>query len=205
MPSSPFPNKRIAVAVSGGGRSLRNLVHSERDFEIAGVISSSSTNKAVTIAANHNLPVLIQDFRTPDQEAIYSWLDQHEVSLLVLAGFLKKFPLRPEWSERIINIHPALLPKYGGPGMYGQRVHEAVLKAKEVRSGATVHYVNEVYDDGEVISQIEVPVSPGDDVEELARKVFAAECELLPTTIEKLFQGEWPKSPGQIERLVYEP
>jgi folate-dependent phosphoribosylglycinamide formyltransferase PurN len=112
--------------------------------------------------------------------------------MVVLAGFLKLLPIDVNWPGKIINIHPALLPKFGGKGMHGRAVHEAVLAAGEVVSGATVHFVNEQYDEGAIISQIEVTIEKTDTVDALASRVFAAECRLLPWTIDRIAEGVLP-------------
>ena len=113
-----------------------------------------------------------------------------KVDLVVLAGFLWKVPsnLIQAYSGQIINIHPALLPKYGGKGMYGMNVHKAVIEAKEAESGITIHYVNEVYDDGEVIAQSKCKLSAQDDAESLAQKIHALEYEHFPKVIEEVIK-----------------
>jgi len=119
-------------------------------------------------------------------------LQKHEVDLVVLAGYMKK--IGPEVLEkfkgRIINIHPALLPKFGGPGMYGNNVHEAVLQAKEKESGATIHLVSEEYDRGKILAQTVVKVEPDDSVESLAARVLAVEHKLLVATVMKIAKHE---------------
>ncbi len=114
-----------------------------------------------------------------------SALEGTAAGLVVLAGYLKRVPeaVVRAWRGRIINIHPALLPRHGGPGMYGRRVHQAVLDSGEAESGATVHLVTEEYDQGPVLGQATVPVLPGDTAEELAARVLAAEHRLLPAAV----------------------
>ena len=101
----------------------------------------------------------------------------------MLAGFLHYLPIPAAWRGRVVNIHPALLPKFGGKGMYGDRVHQAVIEAREKESGCTVHWVDDVYDHGAVILQKRVPVRPDDTAEDLAHRVFDAECEAYPEAI----------------------
>jgi folate-dependent phosphoribosylglycinamide formyltransferase PurN len=187
---------RIAVAVSGSGRSLANFLERqsrEGGYEVVAVIASRPDCRAASIAREAGLPLFVEDF-SPARLAdvgtrLYSWLAEQRVDLVVLAGFLKLFPLAPGWEKRILNIHPALLPKHGGRGMYGDRVHAAVLAARETQSGPTVHYVNERYDEGAIIEQAVVPVLPGDTAHTLADRVFAAECELYPRVVARLLSS----------------
>lgn len=185
---------RVAVAVSGSGRSLQNFLKQSGHygFQVVAVIASREDCLGVTIACDAGLPVFVEDF-TPLRlgeisTKLYPWLAALQVDLIALAGFLKLFPLAPDWDKRVINIHPALLPRFGGRGMYGDRVHAAVLAAGDKQSGATVHYVNERYDEGAVIAQAVVPVYMDDNVQSLASRVFAAECELYPRVIQSLLQ-----------------
>jgi formyltetrahydrofolate-dependent phosphoribosylglycinamide formyltransferase len=179
---------RIAVCVSGGGRSLSNLidVQDQYDYRVALVVASSPKIGAVAVAERYGIPLLSANFANDVEDMVYEAFAQHGVELVVLAGFLKLFPVRKGWEKRVINIHPALLPKYGGKGMHGHHVHAAVIKAAEKESGATVHYVNERYDEGEILAQARVQVVAGDSPESLAARVFAAESELLPQTVHKL-------------------
>ena len=144
---------KIAVAVSGKGRTLQNFLQGSYPFEVGAVISSSPKAAALAIAEKHGLPIFTGDFQTIDPRHLDEWLKQHGIAWIALAGFLKPFPPLPSFLNRVINIHPSLLPHYGGHGMYGMRVHEAVLAAKEPVSGATVHFVNERYDEGSIIAE----------------------------------------------------
>lgn len=191
---SPF---KIVVAVSGQGRSLGNLIkeqHQCGDFSVVGVISSKRSCGAVELAEENSLPVYIDAFDGGDDpaEELCRWLKLIEPDMIVLAGFLKKFPTRFVEScpgtDYMINIHPSLLPKHGGPGMYGNRVHESVLKAGDVMTGASIHLVTNKYDHGNLVSQIRVPVMSDDTAWSLASRVFAAECRLLPATIRAFAQ-----------------
>jgi phosphoribosylglycinamide formyltransferase 1 len=190
----------IVVAVSGGGRSLANLLALEAlpstRFQVKGVIASNPECGGVKIAESAQLPVFVGRFSQKslpsEAAALQIWLEAINPQLIVLAGFLKVFPILAPWAKSIINIHPALLPKHGGKGMFGDRVHAAVLDAKEQVSGATTHFVTEKYDEGPIIAQIEVPVLPQDQVSDLATRVFAAECQLLPLTINKLIDATYP-------------
>lgn len=148
------------------------------------VISNRQEADGLAVARAHGIPThLLNDIADPAE-----WLRVlagAEADLVVLAGFLKRVPdqVVEAWRGRIINIHPALLPRHGGPGRYGRRVHEAVLAAGETVSGATVHLVTEEYDRGAILGQAEVPVLPGDTPEELAARVLAVEHRLLPAAV----------------------
>jgi phosphoribosylglycinamide formyltransferase 1 len=201
--------KRIIVAVSGGGRSLQNLLDLQKDaaclYEVVGVISSSSSCRAVDIAVASNLAVFVSAFDKKAMSLVKSlreWVSGLCPDLCVLAGFIRLFPLDVV-SCPIINIHPALLPKYGGKGMYGQKVHDAVYKDKELITGATVHFVNERYDEGAIIAQIEVDVGQCKSAEDIQAKVFRAECQLLPQAITGLLKGELPLTDGRVYRASY--
>lgn len=184
---------RLAVMISGGGTSLQNLIDRIRDgrlpgVEIAVVISSRSEVAGVARAEAAGLPVdVIRVKDVPDvknfSDHIALTLDVYAPDLVVQAGWLCYWMPPAKWLGRVINIHPALLPKYGGKGFYGSHVHEAVLAAGEAETGATVHLVDHEYDHGKIISQRKCPVQPGDTVETLAARVMALERELLPEVI----------------------
>ena len=208
--SATLGAKKIAVAVSGSGRSLQNFLvnaPSYPEYVVAGVIASRQDCRAVEIANERKLPVFIGNFSpgaASCQKSLDEWLRDKSIDWVALAGFLKKFPDLPEWRQRVINIHPALLPKFGGKGMYGDRVHAAVLAAGESISGATIHFVTENYDEGAIIAQVTVPVLAYDRPETLAARVFAAECELYPEVLKRLILGSLPLSSGHVERVKYE-
>ena len=186
---------RLAVLLSGSGRTLENFLERRDDgalpVDIVGVVSSRGDVRGVDIARDAGLPVTVlrrRDF--PDQAAhnaaIAAWLQPRRPQIVALAGYLCYF-IRPAWfAGPVVNIHPALLPAHGGQGMYGDRVHAAVLAAGDAESGCTVHHVDEQYDHGAVIAQARVPVLPGDDVPALAARVFAAECDLYPRVLADL-------------------
>lgn len=195
-PGAPF---RLAVLISGGGTGLQNLVDRIRDgrlpgVQIAVVISSRSEVPGVARAGAADLPVdviRVKDFpdvaRFSDQIALT--LDVYDVDLVVQAGWLCYWRPPSRWRSRVINIHPALLPKFGGKGCYGRQVHEAVLAAKEARSGATVHWVDDQYDHGPILLQRECPVLPDDTPETLTERVQAIERDLLPEAIAAIQTG----------------
>ena len=183
---------RLAVLVSGGGRSLENLAelvaHEELAVEIALVISDRPGIGALERCARLGIPALVLPYQALGGAAGFSArafaeLEARGVRLCVLAGFLRLLQVPEAWRGRVINIHPALLPAFGGKGMYGDRVHAAVLAAGAKESGCTVHYVDDHYDHGAPILQRRVPVLPGDDAHALADRVFLAECEAYPAAI----------------------
>jgi phosphoribosylglycinamide formyltransferase-1 len=182
---------RIAVFASGGGTNLQSLIDATKNGELKGrvavVISNNSGSYALVRAANENIPTHHLSGKThPDRDEfaarVLDVLRQNRVNLVVLAGYMKLLPSEvvKEFRYRIINIHPALLPKFGGKGMYGLNVHRAVLEANERISGATVHFVDEIYDHGAILIQRTVPVLPDDDPERLASRVLEVEHRILP-------------------------
>ena len=178
---------RVAVGASGGGSNLGALLDAfppGSDAEIVLVISDRPGAGALERAARRGVPTVVLDDPSSGDE----WnaqLAAHRADLVVLAGYLKLVP--PEvianWSGRIINIHPALLPDFGGPGMYGLRVHRAVIDSGARETGASVHLVTEEYDRGAVLAQARVPVETGDTPERLAARVLEAEHRLLPAVV----------------------
>jgi phosphoribosylglycinamide formyltransferase-1 len=184
--------KKIAIFASGSGTNAQNIIaFFEKDNSAEVVLVLSNNPKAIVLerAKKHQVQTCVFDSAQLESETgVLNTLLSHEIEFIVLAGFLWKFPkaLLAHFGGRVINIHPALLPKYGGKGMYGEHVHRAVIKNKEKSSGITIHYVNEHYDDGAVIFQAECPVSPGDTAEDLAKKVHALEQQYFPKIIKKL-------------------
>lgn len=187
----------IAVFVSGRGSNLRALFEkiSGHDIKICAVISDKKDCGAVEFAISNSIPVFFVSSIKKEGFSSYFQLAQELkkilVDLIVLAGFLKKIPddFIDEFEKKIINIHPALLPLYGGKGMYGMNVHKAVFEAKEKVSGATVHYVDKIYDHGEIISQRSVDISNAVSAEEIASKVLRIEHELLPEIVIKISES----------------
>ncbi|MBT7088759.1 phosphoribosylglycinamide formyltransferase, partial [bacterium] len=125
-------------------------------------------------------------------QTILATLQKHKVNLVILAGYMKKISplILAAYKNRILNIHPALLPKFGGPGLYGLKVHTAVLAAHSQESGATVHLVDEIYDHGRILNQVKVPVLPNDTPETLAQRVLVQEHQLYPKTLRKISKNE---------------
>ncbi|GJM20327.1 MAG: phosphoribosylglycinamide formyltransferase [Planctomycetota bacterium] len=185
---------RIAVLLSGGGRTLLNLCERIADgslpVRVAGVVSSLRSARGVERARALGLRVKVlrpRDFASQAEFATAQaeHLDTLDVQLVIMAGYLVHFPVPERWRGRILNIHPSLLPRHGGQGMFGDRVHAAVLAAGDRESGCTVHVVDDEYDSGPVLAATRVPVHPGDDVDSLAARVFEAECETYPRAILK--------------------
>lgn len=189
---------KIAVGVSGSGRSLLNLLEHQHNnsFTVALVFSSSATAGANKVAERYGVPHMVFDFsgqrREQTKSELYAAFDTHGIDLVVLAGFLKLLPVDHRWQNKIINIHPALLPKYGGKGMHGIHVHEAVVQSGDLKTGATVHFVNERYDEGHIIAQVELPIGREDAPTVVGEKVFQAECRLLPAVISAIAAGRLP-------------
>jgi formyltetrahydrofolate-dependent phosphoribosylglycinamide formyltransferase len=187
---------RVAVAVSGRGSNLQALLDSlpaGAPAMVVLVLSNRVAAGGLEIARRYRIPAeILSD--PGDATAWLEALERAQADLLVLAGYLRLVPpgVIDRWRGRIINIHPALLPAFGGPGMYGRRVHEAVLRSGARESGASVHLVDEVYDRGEVLAQERVPVLPDDTVDSLAARVLAAEHRLLPAVVLAAAQSGQP-------------
>jgi phosphoribosylglycinamide formyltransferase-1 len=184
--------KRIALFISGTGGNALNLLRACVEGRVPGlpVLGLASTAKAGGLArfAEEGLATAIvirSDFETDEafSEACYREAEARGAEVICLCGWLKKLTVPTRWQGGILNIHPGLLPQYGGPGMYGMRVHRAVLAAGEGESGATVHLVDDDYDHGRVLGQLRVPALPGDTPEDLQRRVYAAEMELYPRAL----------------------
>lgn len=188
---------RVAVLLSGSGRTLENLItlrdREELAIDIPIVISSRSTVRGVEVARAAGIETHVvsrRQYQTPAELSvrIAALFAPHQVELIVLAGFLSQLDILPEWEGRMINIHPSLLPLFGGHGLYGGRVHEAVLASGMKVSGCSVHFVNAEYDSGPIILQRCVPVAEDDTPESLGARVFQAECQAYPEAI-RLFQA----------------
>jgi phosphoribosylglycinamide formyltransferase-1 len=180
----------IATLLSGEGRSILNLADKirtgELDAEIRVVIAHDASLAGVARCREIGLEVCI--VTEPDAEACSDAIDEvlqrSQAELICLCGYLRRFRVGELWSGRVVNIHPALLPEFGGRGMYGRRVHEAVLDTASMESGCTVHWVDEEYDRGPIILQERCEVRQGDDIDSLSRRVFDLECSVYPRAIE---------------------
>ena len=186
-------NKLVFFA-SGSGSNFQSVIDAVKNNEIDAVISGLITDNdragAIERAKNHNIETtIIPDFDSQDaDDKLIKYLNKWEPDLIVLAGFLKKIPdhITRLYPQKIINIHPSLLPKYGGKGFFGSHVHRAVLESGDGVSGCTVHFVNEKYDEGKIIKQTQVKVLPEDTVETLAQRVLSEEHKLLPEVIKQI-------------------
>ncbi len=188
--------KHLAIFASGTGSNAAKIVdYFEKvpDIKIALIVSNRADAGVLNLGKAHNIPTKVinrEDFYHSNQ--ILFDLQDSNVHWIILAGFLWLVPsyLINSYPGRIINIHPALLPKYGGKGMYGIRVHEAVHKAEEPKSGISIHYVNERYDEGQIIFQATCDLSPEDQPEDIRRKVLKLEHQYFAPVIEKLIRKE---------------
>ena len=201
---------RIAVLLSGTGRSLANLQQEitagRLHADIAVVVSSKPEAYGLERAKAHGLDAVAVPRREhADLEAfnaaINAVLVQYDVDLVVLAGFLSLYQPLPALAGRVMNIHPALLPAFGGKGFYGDRVHQAVLDSGVKVSGCTVHFADSQYDHGPIILQTAVPVLDDDTVPSLAARVFAAECEAYPRAVQ-LFGDDRLRLEGRRVRIL---
>lgn len=192
---------KIAVFASGKGSNLAAILREIEcghihHAEIVLVISNNSTAGALELARDHGIPAVHISRRhcTSDEEftkKLKSLLEEHHVTFIVLAGYMKKVDssIIDEYKNKIINIHPALLPLFGGTGMYGMHVHEAVIAGKSAVSGATVHLVDNEYDHGSIIIQRSIDVAPDETPESLAAKVLQIEHELYPEAVKLFAEG----------------
>lgn len=185
--------QRIAIFASGNGSNFQRIAEyfvGNAEIEITVLYSNRPDAYALHRAKNLGIPTVAFNrerfYHTTD---ILTDLQSRQINWIVLAGFLWLVPddILKAFEGRILNIHPALLPKYGGKGMYGMRVHEAVVAAGDSESGITIHLVNESYDEGQVIFQARCPVLPGDKAEDIAAKIHLLEYEHFPIVIGELF------------------
>lgn len=190
---------RCAVLISGAGRTLKNLL----DYKSAGrlnnvcfplVVSSSSTAAGLQYAPLCNADAHVierKDFDSDDafSDAIYALIEQRQCNFIVMAGFMRKLIIRPEWENKAVNIHPSLIPSFCGPGFYGKKVHQAAIEYGVKVSGCTVHFVTNEVDGGPIILQKTVPVNPEDDADALAARVLEMEFQALPEALELIAAG----------------
>lgn len=192
LSSKKNTSKKIILFASGSGTNAENIIkYFQRNNKAEVVLVLSNKKEAGVLARAKKLGVKASYFTRKElyeSGDVLECLREIEPDLIVLAGFLWIFPpiILEEFSQKVINIHPALLPKYGGKGMYGMNVHQAVVAQREMESGISIHYVNEVYDQGKIIFQKAVPLTGEDTPEAVAQKIHALEYEHFPQVIEKL-------------------
>ncbi|MCC6491437.1 MAG: phosphoribosylglycinamide formyltransferase [Pirellulales bacterium] len=195
MSSAPL---RLAVLISGGGRTLKNFLDLAADdrlpVDVRLVISSASAARGLAFAQEANIPTAVFERRQYDShqaygDALFAACREANVDYVAMAGFLKLAPVPADFTARVLNIHPALIPSFCGHGMYGLRVHQAALDYGVKVTGVTVHFVDNQYDAGPIIWQQPVPVFDDDDAESLAKRVFEAEKEAYPHVLRLLAAG----------------
>ena len=187
--------KKIVIFASGSGTNAENIaVHfsKSRFAEVACIFSNNENAKVLERAKKHNISSEVFSKEDFSGDKVLQKLKNIQPDWIVLAGFLLKFPenIIQSFPDKIINIHPALLPKFGGKGMYGMNVHRAVIENKEVETGITIHFVNENYDEGNIIFQKSVPLSTDETPESVAAKVHELEQRFFPEIIEKLINQD---------------
>lgn len=186
--------KKLVLFASGSGSNVEKIIRyflENTVAEVVAVFSNKADAGVVQKAHDYQVPVVVVSKSELDNGGVLSKVNEFSPDLIVLAGFLLKFPsdIIAAYPDKVINIHPALLPKYGGKGMYGMNVHRAILDNKESETGISIHYVNEHYDEGAIIFQERVNVSDCISPEEIAAKVQQLEHEHFPKVIEKLLQS----------------
>ncbi|MEX0741157.1 MAG: phosphoribosylglycinamide formyltransferase [Phycisphaeraceae bacterium] len=189
----------MGIFISGGGTTMLNLAEQIKagklDAEIGLVISSRADAAGVARAQQAGLATHVvnrKDYASVEafSDAVWQVVDRYEIDLICMAGFLSLLRIPERYLGRVMNIHPSLLPKFGGKGMFGRHVHEAVIAAGETESGCTVHFANNAYDQGPIILQRPCPVLPDDTAETLAERVFEQECLAYPEAIRMIQNGE---------------
>src|SRR5687768_10820916 len=185
----------IAIFASGGGSNAEEIMRYFRNhpkINVALVVTNNPKAGVLHRAEGFHIPCYIYQPEEIENGILEKTLDAYKIDFIVLAGYLKKVPdaLIKKYDHRMVNVHPALLPNYGGKGMYGMNVHKAVVAARESKSGMTIHFVNEHYDEGAIIEQHEVQINPTDSPERVAQKVLELEHRYFAPCIEKLISGQ---------------
>jgi phosphoribosylglycinamide formyltransferase-1 len=189
-------NIPIAIFASGNGTNAENIIShlktiSNVEISVSLIVTDKENAGIHEVAFKNNIPIFVipkSDINIGDE--ILKHLKKHQIEFIVLAGYLKKIPtnILQAYEQNVINIHPALLPKYGGKGMYGKYVHQAVIENKEPESGITIHFVDEIYDNGEIILQEKCSISENDTAESLAEKIHQLEYKHYPEVIANLLK-----------------
>lgn len=187
--------KKIILFASGGGSNAEQIMQyfdGKQQYTVSAVLTNNQNAGVIDKAKNYNIPTFIFDREGLNEGKVLQIVNEIQPDLIVLAGFLLKFPadIIAAYPHKVINIHPALLPKYGGKGMYGINVHRAVLENKEKESGITIHYVNDNYDEGNIIYQHAIAVEECISPEEVALKVLSLEHEHFPRVIEEILDKQ---------------
>lgn len=187
--------KNIAVFASGAGTNTRQIIkyfNQHQSIKVALIVCNNPAAGVLKIAEENKIDSVIISRSEMLSDEFVSLLKKRSIDLIILAGFLWKVPpgVIRSFPNKIINIHPALLPKYGGKGMYGEAVHRAVIAAGEKQSGITIHYVDEHYDNGKIISQETVPIDEGETSESLAKKIHDLEYKFFAPRIEELLRDQ---------------
>lgn len=205
--SNPFT---ISVLISGGGTTLRNLIEKrsqgQLDAEICQVISSNPRAAGIQFANQAGIACQILDHRKSDgveafSASVFEAIRASGAGLVVMGGFLRRLKIPVDFENRVINIHPSLIPAFCGKGLYGSRVHQSVIEYGCKITGCTVHFVDDQYDHGPIIAQKAVSVLATDDAQTLAARVFERECELYPETI-NLIAADRVKLHGRLVEIV---
>lgn len=184
--------KKLVIFASGSGSNAENIIrhfHHKKTAEVVAIFTNNASAGVIERAKKYQIPVGIFSRHTfYDTSNLDDELRNIQPDLIILAGFLWLFPARlvQKYPNKILNIHPALLPKFGGKGMYGDRVHQAVLAAGETEHGVTVHLVNEAYDEGNIVLQRSFPVAANETLDSLLKKIHNLEYGLFPEAIEKI-------------------
>jgi phosphoribosylglycinamide formyltransferase 1 len=186
--------KNIAIFASGSGSNTQNIIEhfsNHKSINVTVILTNNPKALVIQRAIFFNVPYFIfdrDDFY--NKNTVLDFLSKNKIDFIVLAGFLWLIPdaIISAFPDKIINIHPALLPKYGGKGMYGEKVHRAVLENKECETGITIHYVNKFYDQGTIIFQEKCKIESGDTIDSIASKVHQLEYKFFPTIIEKMIK-----------------
>ncbi len=190
-----FMQQNIAIFASGTGSNAKKIVEHFKhnpNINVCLIVSNKADAPVLDMARENGIETLVIDRAFFYQsEDIFNYFNKYSIGFVVLAGFLWLVPsyMVRAFPGRMVNIHPALLPKYGGKGMYGMRVHEAVKAAGETETGITIHYVNEHYDEGDVLFQAKCPVLPEDTPEDIAHKIHKLEHKHFPAVIEQILQA----------------
>jgi len=189
--------KEIIIFASGAGSNAQKIIDyfkENQKVKIVLIVCNNSKAGVLDIAAKENIPILMIEKDLFGKTGYLQEIKKYNPDLIVLAGFLWKLPevLITSFPQKIINIHPALLPAYGGKGMYGNKVHEAVISAKEKKSGITIHFVDEKYDHGKIILQATCTIDKNDTAENLATKIHHLEHKYYPETIDKILKEKIP-------------